>query len=70
MTATDRRHDGATAEKIDMMLKTRRAFDDQAALRFVELAAVPDELAREVLGRPAAQTRQDTVGKATPDRGT
>ena len=65
MDATDRRRDNATAEKIDMVLKTRRAFDDHAALRFVELAAVPEDLARQVLQRPVAQTRQfDTPGNA------
>lgn len=58
MSQPERRSDAATAEKIEMALKTKRAFDDHSALRFVELSGIPDTLAREVLSRPFEQTRQ------------
>ena len=67
MQADDRRKDRATAEKIDMALKTRRAFDEHTAQRFVELAGIPDSLARDVLGRPAGQTRNELVVGPSPD---
>lgn len=70
MESSDRRRDGATAEKIDMMLKTRRAFDHHTALRFVELADVPAELASQVLARPQGETRSQAHAEdSVPDRG-
>lgn len=50
-----------------MALKTRRAFDEHTARRFVELAGIPDSLARDVLGRPAGQTRNELVVGPSPD---
>ncbi|HEU4852027.1 MAG TPA: hypothetical protein VFT37_07715 [Telluria sp.] len=50
-----------------MALKTRRAFDEHTAQRFVELAGIPDSLARDVLGRPAGQTRNELVVGPSPD---
>ena len=67
MQVGDRRKDRATAEKIDMALKTRRAFDEHTAQRFVELAGIPDSLARDVLRRPAGQTRNELVVGPSPD---
>ena len=55
----DRRSNKLTAEKIEMLLKTKRAFDDKAALRFAELSGVPEALAREVLTRSADHTRDE-----------
>lgn len=63
----DRRQDWATAEKIEMALKTRRAFDDHTAQRFVELSGLPRRLAGEVLARPAGQTRSELTLSPSPD---
>lgn len=63
----DRRQDWTTAEKIEMALKTRRAFDEHTARRFVELSGLPDELARSVLARPAGQTRNELASSPSPD---
>lgn len=63
----DRRQDWATAEKIEMALKTRRAFDEHAAQRFVELSGLPDTLARRVLARPPGQTRSELISSPSPD---
>jgi hypothetical protein len=67
MHAGDRRQDWATAEKIEMALKTRRAFDEHTAQRFVELSGIPDGLARDVLGRPPGQTRSELISSPSPD---
>lgn len=50
-----------------MALKTRRAFDEHTAQRFVELAGIPVALAREVMARPAGQTRNELVAGPSPD---
>lgn len=63
----DRRQDWATAEKIEMALKTRRAFDEHTAQRFVELSGIPDRLARDVLARPPGQTRSELISSPSPD---
>ena len=67
MQAGDRRQDWATAEKIEMALKTRRAFDEHTAQRFVELSGIPDGLAQDVLGRPPGQTRSELISSPSPD---
>lgn len=61
MDSHDRRQDSTTAEKVDMALKTRRAFDNHTALRFLTIAGVPDRLAHSVLERPFGCTRADTM---------
>lgn len=61
MDPHDRRKDTATAEKIDMALKTKRAFDDHTAMRFLTIAGVPDQLARNILERPFGRTRADNA---------
>ncbi|MFD2366166.1 hypothetical protein [Pseudoduganella sp. GCM10020061] len=61
MDSCDRRKDFATAEKIDMALKTKRAFDTHTAMRFLTIAGVPTHLARNVLERPFGCTRADSV---------
>lgn len=63
----DRRQDWATAEKIEMALKTRRAFDERTAQRFVELSGIPDGLASNVLARPPGQTRSELISSPSPD---
>jgi hypothetical protein len=67
MQAGDRRQDWATAEKIEMALKTRRAFDEHTAQRFVELSGIPDGLAQDVLRRPPGQTRSELISRPSPD---
>ncbi|MFD2366158.1 hypothetical protein [Pseudoduganella sp. GCM10020061] len=50
-----------------MALKTRRAFDEHTAQRFVELSGIPDALARNVLARPPGQTRSELIMSPSPD---
>ena len=68
MDSHDRRKDFATAEKVDMALKTKRAFDSHTALRFLTIAGVPDQLAQSVLERPFGGTRADSMMGGTPER--
>jgi hypothetical protein len=57
----DRRCDVLTAERVAMALQTQRAFDRHRALRYLELAGVPQELALRVLDRPAGHFRRFTM---------
>ncbi|HEY1044280.1 MAG TPA: hypothetical protein VGE60_10490 [Telluria sp.] len=68
MDSPDRRTDFVTAEKIDMALKTKRAFDAHTAMRFLTIAGVPDQLARNVLERPFGGTRADHGLTGSPER--
>jgi hypothetical protein len=68
MDSLDRRKDFATAEKVDMALKTKRAFDAHTAMRFLTIAGVPDQLARNVLDRPFGSTRADNVLAGSHER--
>lgn len=68
MDSPDRRTDFATAEKIDMALKTKRAFDTHTAMRFLTIAGIPDRLARNVLDRPFGGTRADNLLNGGQDR--
>lgn len=68
MDSHDRRKDFATAEKVDMALKTKRAFDSHTAMRFLTIAGVPDQLAQSVLERPFGDTRADSMMGAAPER--
>ncbi|HEU4852018.1 MAG TPA: hypothetical protein VFT37_07670 [Telluria sp.] len=61
MDSRDRRTDLATAERVDMALKTKRAFDLHTAMRFLTIAGVCERLAMEVLGRPFGRTRADRL---------
>lgn len=54
----NRRCDTWTAEKIEMGLLTRAAFNGDAALRYGELAGLPSDLIMAVLSRPADQVRR------------
>jgi hypothetical protein len=61
MDPRDRRTDMATAERVDMALKTKRAFDSHTAMRFLTIAGVCERLALEVLARPFGRTRADRM---------
>lgn len=61
MDPRDRRIDVATAERVDMALKTKRAFDNHTAMRFLSIAGVCERLARDVLTRPFGRTRVDRM---------
>lgn len=54
----ERRRDHATAEKIDDALRTRRAFDEHAALRFLQMHQVCANLATSVMSRPFGEWRE------------
>lgn len=56
--SNDRRTDHATAEKIDDALRTRRAFDEHAALRFLQMHQVCANLATSVMSRPFGEWRE------------
>jgi hypothetical protein len=54
----NRRSDTWTAEKVDMGLLTRAAFNMDAAVRYAELAGLRRDFILEVLARPADRVRQ------------
>jgi hypothetical protein len=54
----NRRTDTWTAEKVDMGLLTRAAFNLDAAVRYAELAGLRRDVILDVLNRPADQVRQ------------
>lgn len=66
----ERRSDAVTAEKIDMALLTRRAFDSRTARTFCRLSGIHDQLAEHVLGRGADEVRRTTTMLAPADRRT
>ncbi len=69
-----RRHDAKTAEKVDMALLTRAAFEKTTAERYAAIAGLPAQLVDEVFARPANSTRQysslSTASHHKPDRRT
>jgi hypothetical protein len=54
----NRRLDNSTAEKVDMGLLTRAAFNDGAALRYAELAGLQLDMFVSIMERPANRVRQ------------
>lgn len=54
----NRRLDTWTAEKVDMGLLTRAAFNMDAAVRYAELAGLRRDFILEVLARPADEVRR------------
>jgi hypothetical protein len=54
----NRRKDSWTAEKVDMGLLTRAAFNTASALRYAVLAGLRREFFTEILERPADRVRQ------------
>jgi hypothetical protein len=56
--SNERRTDHATAEKIDDALRTRRAFDQHTALRFLQMHQVCANLALSVMSRPFGDWRE------------
>jgi hypothetical protein len=56
--SNERRTDHATAEKIDDALRTRRAFDEHAALRFLQMHQVCANLATSIMSRPFGDWRE------------
>lgn len=54
----ERRTDHATAQKIDDALRTRRAFDEKAALRFLQMHQVCANLALSVMNREYGDWRE------------
>jgi hypothetical protein len=54
----ERRRDHATAEKIDDALRTRRAFDEHTALRFLQMHQVCANLALSVMNREFGDWRE------------
>lgn len=53
-----RRHDAITAEKVDMALLTRAAFEVKTAGRYAAIAGLPGDLIEQVFARPVNCTRQ------------
>ncbi len=53
-----RRYDSKTAEKVDMALLTRAAFEKTTAERYATIAGLPNELIEQVFARPPNSTRQ------------
>ncbi len=68
LRTADRRTDAATAEKIDMALLTRRAFDGRTARTFCRLSGIQERLTEHVLGRGADQVRRTTTTLTPADR--
>jgi hypothetical protein len=65
----DRRIDEITAERINIALLTRAAFDMRTALTFATLSGLKHEFAEDVLSRPPAQIRHyPTMFLLPPDR--
>ncbi len=53
-----RRYDAKTAEKVDMALLTRAAFEETTAQRYAVIAGLPGYLIEQVFARPVDSTRQ------------
>jgi hypothetical protein len=65
----ERRIDETTAERINIALLTRAAFDMHTALTFATLSGLKQEFAEGVLTRPAAELRHyPTMFLLPPDR--
>ena len=53
-----RRYDSKTAEKVDMALLTRAAFEKRTAERYASIAGLPSGLIDQVFTRTPDSTRQ------------
>lgn len=68
LRGAERRSDAATAEKIDMALLTRRAFDTRTARTFCRLSGIGEPLAEQVLARSTDQVRRTNTVLQPADR--
>lgn len=57
----DRRFDHMTAERVEIALLTRNAFDQQTALSFALLSGMEQSLVNDVLARPLTALRQQSL---------
>ena len=65
----ERRLDETTAERINIALLTRAAFDMHTALTFATLSGLKQEFAEGVLARPATEIRHyPSMFLLPPDR--
>jgi hypothetical protein len=64
----ERRTNRDLSERIEIAIKTRRAFDDLHARRYLELSGVSPALAEQVLGRSAEKLRADIAASTSSQR--
>ncbi|MES2898505.1 MAG: hypothetical protein V4723_02200 [Pseudomonadota bacterium] len=57
----ERRKDQATAERIDIALLTRNAFDEAAAVSYAMLSGVAARLVEDVFSRPIGRLRRQVA---------
>jgi hypothetical protein len=61
----ERRINRDLSERIEIAIKTRRAFDDLHARRYLELSGVSPALTEQVLGRSVEKLRADIAASTS-----